>query len=187
MLEIGCGAAGLAPAMAELGVDYFGIDIDPRPVESAQARGILNLRVADFIEEQPQRKYDVIFLTQVLEHIVHPRRMIERIEEALAEDGILHIDVPSQGTMAGAPSRLVRGLGARFGAIDWPHHSIAYTPDALRILLENRFRVRTFTATSDDPVWGQATTPNRVQKAYFTAQRVLGGKSLAVAFGQRNA
>lgn len=185
LLEIGCGAAGLAPQMSSLGIEYFGIDIDPRPIESARARGTQNVAARDFIEEPADQQYDVIFMTQVLEHIVHPQRMVQRISEALVSDGILHLDVPAQGTLAGLPSRLLRRKGPRFGAIDWPHHSIAYTPKALRMLLEDHFSVRTFTATSDDPVWGQGTTPSRLQRAYFAAQRTIGGKSLVVAFGQK--
>src|SRR5688572_17692484 len=50
LLEIGCGAAGLADELVRLGVEYHGLDLDPRPVEAAGHRGVAGLRVADFLE-----------------------------------------------------------------------------------------------------------------------------------------
>jgi len=184
LLEVGCGAAGLEPGLRRLGVDYHGMDLDPRPIDAAQARGVANLTVGNFMEVPVKRQYDVIFMTQVLEHITHPREMVERLYASLVPGGILHLDVPNQGTLAGWPSRLLRGSGPRLGAIDHPHHSIAYTPRALEVLLRPLFDVRTFTANSDDPVWGQAGTPGPAARAYFAAQRVFHGRSLAVAFGR---
>lgn len=181
LLEIGCGGAGLEPGFRRLGVDYHGVDLDPRPIEAARSRGVTNLMVGDFMEMPQERSYDVIFMTQVLEHITHPRAMVHRLREWLVSDGVLHLDVPNQGTLAGWPSRLVRGAGPRLGAIDYPHHSLAYTTRALEHLLAESFDVETFTATSDDPVWGQGGAPGLAARAYFAAQRVLPARSLAVA------
>src|SRR6185295_19467259 len=47
MLEIGCGVAGLAPELVRLGVDYHGIDIDPRGCRVAMARGVGTVRNVD--------------------------------------------------------------------------------------------------------------------------------------------
>lgn len=33
---------------------------------------------------------------------------------------VVHVDVPNQGTSAGAPSRLLRGYKNCYGAIQWP-------------------------------------------------------------------
>lgn len=63
------------------------------------------------MEVPVKRQYDVIFMTQVLEHITHPREMVERLYASLVPGGIPHLDVPNQGTLAGWPSRLLRGSG----------------------------------------------------------------------------
>lgn len=184
LLEIGCGAAGLGPGFVSAGVDYSGLDIDPRPIEAAKARGVENLHVGDFMGFSSQRKFDVIFMTQVLEHITHPREMIKRIHDSLSPGGVIHLDVPNQRTLAGTPSRLGRGMGTRLGAIDYPHHSIAYTAEPLAQLLREDFDAEVFSATPNHPVWGQAGVPGPVARAYFACQRVLGGRSLVVAVGR---
>jgi SAM-dependent methyltransferase len=185
MLEVGCGAAGLATMLVSLGVDYYGLDIDSRPIEAATTRGVKNLRVGDFLTDPLDGPYDVIFMTQVFEHITAPRQLVRRLHASLVSGGLVHVDVPNQGTLAGVPSRLMRGSGNRYGAIDWPHHSIAYTPAALRRIFESHFRVKTFTASPDDELWGQGVARGLVQRAYYLAQRAANSRSLAVVFGTR--
>lgn len=190
-LEIGCGSAGLAEHMRRLGVDYDGIDLDPRPVAAARERGtgdgLDGLRVADFMDDSVSGCWDVIFLTQVLEHITRPRDFLDKIARSLSPDGLLHLDVPHHDTLAGIPSRAARGIGARYGAIDWPHHSIAYRPRPLAGLLKPMFDVRVFRATPEDRVWGQAHVPSRlVERAYYTISRLASRESLLVAYGRRS-
>lgn len=182
MLEIGCGEAGMAAEMAAHGVGYLGLDIDPRPIEVARSRGIEACRVGDVFSCDEDVKYDVVFMSQVLEHITRPREMIEKIGALLAPDGILHLDVPNHNGLAGLPSRLAGGIGTRVGAIDWPHHSIAYHRRSLVRLLGGRFVVRAFTATPDDRLWGQAVVPTVPVRLYYAASRVLRARSLLVAF-----
>ncbi len=185
MLEIGCGAGGLGPPMRALGVEYEGIDLDHRPVDGARQRGEGDgLTVGDFMADAARGTWDVIFATQVLEHITRPVLFVEKITGCLAPSGILHLDVPSQATLAGVPSRLLRGIGSRFGAIDWPHHAIAYGPTALRRLLEPSYRVQIFTASPADPMWGQAVVPGCAALAYYRGSRVLNRESLLVAYGR---
>jgi SAM-dependent methyltransferase len=185
LLEVGCGAAGLAPEMNRLGVAYSGIDIDHRPVQAAQARGVSGLHVGDFLHDPNDQRYDVIFLSQVLEHITRPRLLIEALKRRLTAGGIVHVDVPNHSAMAGLPSRAVGGLGNRLGAVEWPHHSIAYRRQSLHRLFDEDFTVEVFTATPDDDCWGQAVTPRLLQRSYYRASRLVRARSLVVAYGRR--
>ena len=184
MLEVGCGEAGMAAEMAAHGVDYQGIDLDPRPIEAAHSRGIETCRVGDVMSYAEEVKFDVIFMSQVLEHITRPRELLAKVGALLKPDGILHLDVPNHSGLAGLPSRVLGGAGNRFGAIDWPHHAIAYNRRSLVELLEHRFVVRAFTAAPDDRLWGQAVVPTIPARLYYVATRVLRARSLLVAFGR---
>jgi SAM-dependent methyltransferase len=182
MLEVGCGEAGMAAEMGSHGVDYQGIDIDPRPIEAAHSRGIESCRVGDVLSCDEDVQYDVIFMSQVLEHITRPREVLGKISALLKPDGILHLDVPNHDGLAGLPSRVLGGAGNRFGAIEWPHHAIAYNRRCLVELLEHRFVVRAFTATPDDRLWGQAVVPTISTRLYYAATRALRAQSLLIAF-----
>ena len=182
MLEVGCGEAGMAAEMRAHGVDYQGIDIDPRPIEAARSRGIGSCRVGDVMSYDENATYDVIFMSQVLEHITRPRELLGKLAALLKPDGILHLDVPNHNGLAGLPSRVLGGLSGRFGAIEWPHHAIAYDRRSLVELLDHRFVVHAFTATPDDRLWGQAVVPAIPARLYYAATRDVRARSLLVAF-----
>lgn len=72
VLDIGCGNGTLASAMAEKAGFVTGIDIVPANIEQAKARYQLEnveFLCADATEFIPERKYDYIVLSNVLEHI----------------------------------------------------------------------------------------------------------------------
>ena len=185
MLEVGCGSGALGGPMRRSGVDYEGIDLDHRPIDAARQRGEGDgLTVGDFMDDSFTGTWDVVFATQVLEHITRPLSFVDKIAASLIPGGIVHLDVPSQSTLAGIPSRLLRGVGSRFGAIEWPHHAIAFNARALERTLEKRYQVSVFTASPDDPLWGQAVVPLFAARAYYVAAQLLNKESLLVAYGR---
>jgi hypothetical protein len=75
--------------------------------------------------------------------------------------------------------------GNRFGGIEYPHHSFAYRRRTLRMLLRQWFVARVFTASPNDPLWGQAVVPTIATRAYYMAARVSRLQSLLVGYGIR--
>lgn len=181
LLEIGCGTAGLAAPFGSLGVDYEGIDIDPRMIRYAADAGA-NVRLVDAMDLNVRERYDVICFHQLLEHMTHPVAFIAKVREMLVPGGVLHCDVPNDGSLA---SRLYAALPLRpqrYGAIEHPHHAFAYTRTALECLLSGGFRARVFSAAVDDPVWGQAGCWGAAQRALLRVSAAFGAGSLLVAY-----
>src|SRR5687768_8638180 len=187
LLEVGCGVAGMAETLASLGVTYTGIDIDHRVVDAARRRGA-NVRHCDLFELGDDARFDAITFSQVLEHITAPRAFLCAVSRLLNDDGIVICDVPNEHSLS---SRLHRALPLnrrRSGAIEYPHHLFAYTATAIRRLFASLFRdVEVFSATSEDPLWGQAVRYGTLPlKAYAKLSNVFGWQSLLVVVG-RNA
>ncbi|MHA1757256.1 MAG: class I SAM-dependent methyltransferase [Promethearchaeota archaeon] len=42
----------------------------------------------------PNKKFDVILLLHILEHVINPRNFIKNVQEYLNEDGIVYIEIP---------------------------------------------------------------------------------------------
>jgi len=189
LLEVGCGSGGLGTGFSSLGVEYLGIDIDHRVVEEGQRNGV-NVQRIDLMELSLNETFDVIFFSQVLEHIVVPQDFLAKVRQHLRTPGLIHLDVPSQGTLAGLPSIATRGLRRqrqRFGAIDYPHHCMAYSKQSLnRALVQVRgLTSQVFTKACDDEIWGQAgNTPTLKARTFYRASEVLRRESLLVAIGQ---
>ena len=95
VLDVGCGYGAVSESMARAGAEVTGIDMDAGLIEQARRRvSALPLRfiVVDVTRDIPVGRYDIIVLSNVLEHIVerinllkklylqyHPRAMLVRV------------------------------------------------------------------------------------------------------------
>ena len=93
--EIGIGASECLLAAREIGYDVFGIDVIERHVEDAKKLYGLDAETADFNEFETDRKWDVIIMGDVLEHVNDPVKAIEKVSAILNDDGAVWISTPS--------------------------------------------------------------------------------------------
>jgi SAM-dependent methyltransferase len=186
LLEIGCGSCGMAATYNRLGVEYWGIDIDPRVVSLARESGVLNVSRTDCFDVSETTKYDVICFSQVLEHIKNPEGFLSKVSSLLTPGGIVHCDVPNHHSL---PSWLYRIpiSASRWGAIAYPHHLFAYTRKSLSALFSRWFSVEVFDATVNDPIWGQAIGDRNRLARFSPVLRMLNAGSLLVAYGVKKA
>lgn len=90
--EIGC-ANGINLYGFHLeGIEVFGCDYSPAMIAMGQSMG-MDLQVGS-VELLGDRKFDLIILSHVLEHLRDPIGEISKIIEHLNEDGALYIEVP---------------------------------------------------------------------------------------------
>lgn len=117
LLDIGCGeGTGLEFLQQTAGVIGRGIDISPVAIEMARSRG-LNVEVADVtsLDFQIDGQYDTVLISEVLEHLAEPERVIRLVSNHVGERLILTF--PSIGYL---PHRL-RMLFGRF-PVQWGWH-----------------------------------------------------------------
>jgi SAM-dependent methyltransferase len=185
ILEVGCGSGGLGRGYTDLGHDYLGLDIDARVIDEGRRIGV-NVRHLDVMDLDRSETFDVVFMSQVLEHILEPGAFLTKVRRHLRHPGLLHLDVPSQATLAGRPSVIRGGWGARYGAINYPHHCMAYSSRSLGRCLSYLpdFESRVFTAACDHELWGQARGPGISAKAFYRASQLTRRESLLVAVGR---
>lgn len=184
ILEIGCGTGALATAFKESGVDYRAVEIDPDIAAHAVRNTGADITVANFMEYGGATACDVVFASQVFEHIATPKPFLRKVAEHL-EDGIVHLDVPNHESLAAVARRYLSST--EYGFIQPPYHMFAYTPKTLRYTLSlGGFRdVRVTPARNDDPVWGQliVNTSAKDSLNYFVSG-LLGRGSLLVALAR---
>jgi len=99
VLDVGCGnGALLAIPLASHGFDVTGVDVHPASIENARSRA-KNLPNARFclgkVEEIQDETFDVVILSEVLEHVPDPKALLEASLEHLKADGICLITVPN--------------------------------------------------------------------------------------------
>lgn len=96
LLDIGCGMGGYLIAAKELGMDVLGIE--PSEDHSRVAKNILQLPVINdyfSLSKIQPRKFDLIILSHVIEHILYPEKFVKEILEVLNPDGILVMMTPN--------------------------------------------------------------------------------------------
>lgn len=101
LLDIGCGSGGL---MRLLGPRFDTIGVDPSPLARAAARArgqtALDGTLPDHIPEQLRAcRFDVVVMSEVLEHIERDRAALEAAVQLLAPRGLLVCTVPAHPWM----------------------------------------------------------------------------------------
>jgi 2-polyprenyl-3-methyl-5-hydroxy-6-metoxy-1,4-benzoquinol methylase len=108
-LDIGCNVGYMTAAARETGFDAFGIDIDADAVAAAKK----NFPEAKFeavsIEDLAARgeKFDVVYTSEVVEHVRDPDSFIGAVSTVLAPGGLLYLTTPD-GAHFGVPRDFTR-------------------------------------------------------------------------------
>jgi 2-polyprenyl-6-hydroxyphenyl methylase/3-demethylubiquinone-9 3-methyltransferase len=108
VLDVGCGTGFLLERLAERGCSGVGIDLSPDSVALAAER-LRAIGADDRLEarvgsayEPPEGPYNLIALTDVLEHLEEPRACLRALRERLAPGGLLVVSTPNRRSLPGA-------------------------------------------------------------------------------------
>ena len=142
ILDIGCGVGTLSLYLGNKGYSVEGIDISNKAIAQAKSASLLfglgnNVKFyASNIESLKfKKRYDLIILSEVLEHLEDEEGTLGKVNKLLKRGGILFCTVPSKN----APLyrlRLLRTFDKSVG------HLRRYDDEALsRLLVKNKFKI----------------------------------------------
>lgn len=97
MLDIGSGDGGLLARARELGLEPYGVEIDPRGVQIArEIRGLKNVEGGDLkrLETLGWKDFDRITCFEVMEHLPDPKGLLHLMYGLLKPGGLACISVP---------------------------------------------------------------------------------------------
>lgn len=93
VVDVGCGIGAVADTIARSrAVDVVGIDDDPRVIELARQRyqhPRLTFKCGDARRELPAGSFDVVVLSNVLEHLEHRRAFLQTLVARIAPKRVL--------------------------------------------------------------------------------------------------
>lgn len=131
MLDFGCGAGWFAFRMREQGWNVTGMDFNAHAAQRARLH--YNIKVIVGTLPHPEvgpESFDLITMSNVLEHIHSPHPVIAAAARALRPGGSLIITVPNLESLA------FRYWGPDWWALDLPRHLLHFSPAPLRRLVE---------------------------------------------------
>ncbi len=94
LLDIGSGLAVFPAAMQAAGWQSTALDPDPRAVEHAEDTAGVEGLAGDFLMTHPGRRFGLVSLNKVLEHVREPTAMLWRVHKCLAPGGVVYVEVP---------------------------------------------------------------------------------------------
>ncbi len=99
LLDVGCALGHLAALANRRGWRVTGIDVSAEAISQASDRFGLDLRAGDlsrFSNTLPP--FDVVFLGDVIEHVLDPCQFLQTVRRLLAPNGVVCVDTPNYGS-----------------------------------------------------------------------------------------
>ena len=127
ILEIGAAFGHFLNQLKKLGWEVEGIEISEDAVRLARELYGLELYCGELSTYQTDKKFDVAYMNQTLEHVPDPKYIIKRCHDLLKENGILLIEVPNLNAFDIKFDRERRRL-----SYDLPRHLSHFTPAFLK-------------------------------------------------------
>lgn len=150
LLDVGFGAGALLRVARERGWSTYGIEASSAAVEQGRRHGLGELLHGDFLQvDWPAGYFDVIVMTELVEHLVVPEPFPEQAARLLRPGGLLYMTTPHGRGVSG------RMLGASWSVLRPPEHLHLYSIASMKQLLR-----RTGFARSD--VYTQGILPHEI-------------------------
>ena len=130
LLDIGCGSGAFVRRAISLGYSAEGLEFDAAAVAAAAKEGI-PVREGSLPDTGlPNAGFDVVMLSQVIEHLHDPMAALREIHRLLKPGGLFWLATPNMD----APGHV--HFGADWRGLEPPRHLVLFSPKALNMALE---------------------------------------------------
>lgn len=139
ILNVGCGLSQVLKYI-DPKHDYLGVDVDERAVEICRQR-FPNCRFevsTGYGLPVEDASRDVVFATEVVEHVLEPERWLAELCRTLAPGGVVQLSTPNYGgwTLPFIEQTFLEWMARRQGFTRKGLHPTPFTAKSLRELLE---------------------------------------------------
>lgn len=144
ILDVGCAQATLAIQLAEAGHRVTALDMRQQFLDYARSRythGEIEFVCANVLEDPIDGQFDLVFANQIIEHLVYPVRMLQKLRSLLSPSGRLVVTTPNAHYFRNSlPTFTSLGDPAKWAdrqfTADGDGHFFAYTLEELLGLFE---------------------------------------------------
>lgn len=129
ILDIGCGSGKFVRFLRNLGYDAYGLEPSSVLYQTflEGESYFYNFTTQEFLANQPDRKFDIVTLFDVLEHIKNPNSIIRDISNLLIPKSYIFISTPN------ANSLFAKILNKRWHYFNKYHFSY-FSPSTIKLL-----------------------------------------------------
>ncbi len=125
LLDIGCSAGFFIASLKRRGWDVTGIDISEWAGKFAREKLGLNVLTGSVEEIRINKQFEVVTMYHIIEHLPNPLKTLKRVQELIADKGVLVIKGPNLGSF----DRMWHGK--KWRGYDLPFHLYHFNPNDL--------------------------------------------------------
>ncbi|MEQ9169573.1 MAG: class I SAM-dependent methyltransferase [Rhodospirillales bacterium] len=131
-LDVGCNGGFVVEAAREAGLDAWGLEVDGVSLAHAREHYPKNNYFLGLVEDfQPDQGFDLIYTSEVIEHVSDVRPFMAAIVRLLNPGGVVYVTTPDISHW-----RRPRDLD-RWDGFNPPVHCVYFNPASMRVLLES--------------------------------------------------
>lgn len=138
ILDVGAGGGHFLYWANKYGFSGAGVELNRRTASSARAHGltIFNGTLTEAVEEIGSRKFDVVTLGEIIEHVNSPRELINSSKKVLKEDGFILVTTPNLDCFWSRSTFLLyKWFKVPWSSVTPPYHLFQFDSDNLDLLL----------------------------------------------------
>ena len=110
LLDVGCGTGNFLAAARKAGYEVCGTELDRDAARFAKDHvglsDIFPLAISEFVQQHPDKTFDVVTFFEVLEHQATPAAFLEAIRRCVRSRGYIALSVPNRERWLTAPDVL---------------------------------------------------------------------------------
>jgi len=134
-LEIGCAGGATLELARQEGFETVGVELSQDMAEWGRKNLHLDIRVGTLEQQHfPDNDFEVVYLGDVVEHLLHPKEVLGEIRRILKPNGVVAFAYPME--LNHFTPRIRKLLKLQHQSVTKPYHLYYYTTKTLRTLLE---------------------------------------------------
>ena len=95
LLEVGIGKGELLAVALETGFDADAVEIMPESAQKVSDMLGISIWAGDFLNYAPEKRYSIITMGDVIEHVTDPTAALKNAYRLLEDDGVLWLSTPN--------------------------------------------------------------------------------------------
>lgn len=154
VLEVGCNTGYFTELLRNNGCEVVGIEIDHRAANKARQHA-KKIVIGDIEDEnllyQIEKQFDVILFMHILEHLIDPWCVLERVKTLLRPDGFVIITIPNVACWYIRKELFLKGKFeyADIGILDRTHLRFFTFTTAKKLIWDSGYQIEDWYITSE--------------------------------------
>lgn len=141
VLDLGCGNGSISNAIALQGYEVVGVEDSVSGFKIAQASfpncQFIQANIFDLPYTQLEKSFDIVFSSEVIEHLPYPRELLRGAKKCLKPDGTLILTTPYHGYLKNLIIAILGKMDAHFSPLWDGGHIKFFSVKTLTTLLES--------------------------------------------------